>query len=110
MDLRSFLSSIDWSKVKKISVSKKGSMHSFSIKAGKKKHIISVGIGPNATTLTVTEPDGRILWHVVQHGKEMIYYEPKPSQPLKLQDPTEALIPVHFAQASAESDFNEKGI
>jgi hypothetical protein len=46
----------------------------------------------------------------VQHGKEMIYYEPKPSQPLKLQDPTEALIPVHFAQASAESDFNEKGI
>ncbi len=111
MDLRAFLSKVDWTKVKRISVSQNGAFHSFSVEVGKQKRIINIGVGPGTTTLTVTEPDGRILSHVVQRGREMVYYEPQAGASPKLGNPLDALMPIHFvAVGGQDSDFSERGI
>ncbi len=83
MDLGEFLSSITLDQLQRIRTTKDGQFYSFAVesdeKSQKKKRIVTLGIGPKATTVTVSDMKGHILAHVVQEGGQMAFYSPKPS-------------------------------
>ncbi|MDE1798655.1 MAG: hypothetical protein KGH63_04610 [Candidatus Micrarchaeota archaeon] len=83
MELGEFLSTITWDQLQRIRTTKDGQFYSFAVetdeKSQKKKRIVTLGIGPKATTLTVSDSKGKILTHVVQEAGQMAFYSPKPS-------------------------------
>ncbi|VVB56970.1 Uncharacterised protein [uncultured archaeon] len=109
MNLHDFLSSVDWSKVQRVHTAQQGNFYTFSVIAGKQKRMITIGVGPDTTTLTVSDLKGHILNHVVQQGSEMVYYKPKAgteAQMAALGD----LAPVHIVSLAQDSGFGERGI
>lgn len=109
MDLRDFLSQVDWSRVERIHASRNGNFYSFSVEVNRQRHLISIGMGPGTTTLTISDMAGHVLEHVVQKGREMVYYEPKPGSEPSLQDALGALAPIHIV-ALAPAEIHERGI
>lgn len=86
MNLRHFFSLVDWSRVERIHTSKNGKFCSFSVEVDNRRHLVSIGMGPNTTTLTISDMGGHVLEHAVQQGKEIAYYEPKESAGPHLPD------------------------
>lgn len=78
MELEQFLSKIDWGHVQRIHATKDGSFYSLAVDVNRKKHIVSVGTGPKASTLTISDNRGNILFHSVQEGRQLWFYSPKP--------------------------------
>ncbi len=104
MELGRFLSSISWDQIQRIRTTKDGQFYSFAVETDSKKRIVTLGVGPNTTTITVSDIKGRILAHVVQEGDQMAVYSPKSSK----RGPMEELGPVYFSTAA--EDIGEKGI
>ena len=102
MELDQFLSSIDWSRVKRIHTSRNGNFSSFSVEVGKKRHVVTIGIGPGTTTLTVSDSKGHILVHAVQHAGQMMFYAPKPGTTSVFTDNLDLLGPVRIYSQPAE--------
>lgn len=79
--LGDFLTGLNWDQIQRIRTTKDGHFYSFAVetdeKSEKKKRIVTLGIGPTATTLTVSDTKGAILAHVVQEGGQMAFYSPK---------------------------------
>ena len=78
MELDEFLKSIDWNHVKRIHTARRGQITSFSVEVDKKHHVVTIGTGPDSTSLTVSNSKGQVLVHVVQQAGEMMFYTPKP--------------------------------
>ncbi len=110
MSLRSFLSSVDWSKVQRIKTATRGEFHTFAVEIKKQKRLITISIGPYTTTLTVTDMKGRILDHVVQQGKELVYFKPKAGNEAKMNAALGDLSPVSIVSLAQDTGAGERGI
>ena len=110
MDLREFLTHVDWSKVQRIHTTQKGEFYTFSVEVKKQKRMITISVGPGATTLTVTDMKGRILDHVVQQGQELVYYKPKPGTEPQMNAALGELAPIHIVSTAMEGTDGERGI
>lgn len=77
MDLADFLSKIDWDNIQRIHASRNGKFYSFAVDVDRRRHIVTVGIGPSSTTLTIADTRGRILTHAVQEGHYMTFFTPQ---------------------------------
>ena len=102
MELHEFLSSIDWGRVKRIHTSRNGTFSSFSVEVDKKRHVVTIGIGPDTTTLTVSDSKGHILVHAVQQAGQMMFYAPKPGTTSVFTDNLDLLGPVRLTSPPAE--------
>ena len=110
MELGKFLSQVDWSRVQRIHAAQNGKFYSFSVEVDRQKRLISIGMGPGTTTLTVSDMQGHILEHVVQHGQELVFYSPKPGSEPKISDALGQLAPVHIVSMNPEFDIHERGV
>lgn len=110
MNLQDFFSQLDWSKVQRIHTSRNGNFYSFSIEVHNKRHMVSIGMGPGTTTLTISDMAGHILEHVVQQGKELVFYAPKPGSTPRIFDSLGQLSPVSIVSTAKDADVHEKGI
>ena len=110
MSLRDFFSAVDWSKVQRIHTSRNGKFYSFSIEVNNKRHLVSIGMGPGTTTLTISDMAGHILEHVVQHGTELIFYRPKAGSAPSITDSLGQLAPVSIVSTNSDSDGIERGV
>lgn len=111
MELDQFLSGIDWGRVKRIHTSRNGNFSSFSVEVDKKRHVITIGIGPDTTTLTVSDSKGHILVHAVQQAGQMMFYAPKPGTTSVFTDNLDLLGPIRLTVPQAEgSGPSEPGV
>jgi len=110
MNLQEFFSQLDWSKVQRIHTSRNNNFYSFSIEVHKKRHMVSIGMGPGTTTLTISDMDGHIIEHVVQQGKELVFYAPKAGPHPSILDSLGQLAPVSIVPTNPDAGVREKGV
>jgi len=77
MKLSKFLRTINWNNVDRVHVTQDGKFYSFAVNEGTEKKIVTIGIGPKTTTLTVSDKNGDIFTHAVQNGGELSVFSPK---------------------------------
>lgn len=110
MSLHEFFSHVDWSKVERIHTSRNGKFYSFSIDVNNKRHLVSIGIGPGTTTLTISDMEGHILEHVVQQGQELVFYRPKAGSQPSITDSLGQLAPISIVSTNPDAGIHERGI
>ncbi|VVC02338.1 Uncharacterised protein [uncultured archaeon] len=110
MSLHDFFSQMDWSKVQRIHTSRNGKFYSFSIEVHKKLHMVSIGMGPGTTTLTISDMEGHILEHVVQQGKELVFYRPKEGSLPSLTNSLGQLAPISIVDTNPDAGIHERGV
>jgi len=102
MNLKQFFSQVDWSRVERIHASKSGKFYSFSVEVNRNRHLVTIGMGPGTTTLTVTDMAGHILEHVVQQGHDLVFYQPKSGTSPTISDSLGQLAPVSIVSSKSE--------
>lgn len=76
MKISDFIKSIDWNNVKKVHYTKDGKFYSFAVEIEAKKRIVTIGIAPDTTTMTISDTKGNVLAHTAQHGGELTVFSP----------------------------------
>ena len=108
--LRSFLSSINWALVPRIRTTQKVRFYTFAVKSRKQRRLLTISIDARMAALTVSDTDGRILYHVVQRGQIMTFYKPKPKIEPVFKPTLADLTPIHFVPIESEGGAYEPGI
>ncbi len=110
MELDKFLASIDWSRVKRIHTSRHGNFSSFSVEVDKKRHVVTIGTGPDSTTLTVSDSKGHILVHAVQQAGQMMFYAPRPGTTSVFTNNLELLAPIRLTAQGERTGPTAPGV
>ncbi len=80
MKITEFLDSINWPGVERVHVSNDGKFYSFAVEVDPKKkakRLLTIGLGPQSTTMTIADMKGNILTHAIQQGDEITFFSPK---------------------------------
>jgi hypothetical protein len=76
ISVANFLKNANWGSIDKVHATKDGKYYSFAVEVDETKRIVTVGIGPDSATLTISDMKGNVLAHAMQKGEEVTYFTP----------------------------------